>query len=1344
MKTFIDLYTFLCKDLRKKSFRAWLEDPWVGKDKQESLLRIFAGLGLIAKLDSYHICRGNYNKKNITRQETIRDIFYHPLSNLPLNLKDKGDSSDLTGVSKNNSNHLLLTTSKNIDNMQVGNLHIDKILTNFEQYKQDGYTMSLCVCIRDIEEFQRMKKGIEESNHQLKDLLEKKDTVIIDWSDLAQAYSQFRFCFSRTTLDEIITSSKPTLCLYMHQRLSVKKTLRLKREGEENILWGHVQRSGKSYIVGGCIINDSLNKKECNYLVITTAPKETIDQQRKIFDCIQLKDFTIVEVNGKNKSPKLTKQNIIICSKQFLQTKLDDGEKTNKISWLHKLPIDMRFIDESHNGGTTPLTKKTLDFYGKSSCTVHITATYSKPTQSYGIPRDCWVLWDLEDIRLCKRIRMEGSLSRLGSKHGVEDVKEITGTYSLDNIISTYSSYPELHLLTDELKPDTVSDIVRDTRDNHYGWSIDSCFLLKQGVGVHNGKNRVTTRGEFQNEDENLKLWYRIFGKRNEIGIPDKDYPDDVVFMKRIEKICKDPNICSRFIGEGEYIKEPMIVMAFLPQNGIDKISKAVVQLLYRNRVIPDYEVVCLNSHITSKPKQSIEEARNRARLGGKKGVLVLSGRQCSLGVSIDNCDVVLLLNSTKAFDMVDQMMFRSMTPGTGKKCGFVVDLNLSRVVDTSVSYASLLKPDLHPRDAIQFILQERLLNLNGDHWMAAFGRGPSDIGVLCGRLYDIYSSKAEQALRHFLDRLRLKHVLLAKEDQLLFNTMFITTSPPVKIRKEIVEIITKGEEGVKQGVEKTAITNPDESDEKDKEDGKVDYMDILNHFIPLICLLTIHEEETSFVEMFRLIEKNEYMYNILVDQSKSWWGGSLDSSVLKMFIDIYKKYLKDDKEIVQLIRTVKDLFVRNIDNSKQLSKLIDTYLEATELEKADNAEIPTLSRLRQESLDKIPEGFWETPKKIIEPSCGKGGYIIDIIDRFKEGLKATITDEKQRYRTIVEECIYFSDINPTNIFICKLLIDPYNEYSINYHEGNTLELDTSVTTAHWKGTEKFNLHVCNPPYEDNCGGKRKALNHNLWSCFLKWSYDRLEDGGLLLYITPTSWMSPTSKLKDIFYNNHILYLNVNECKKYFNVGSTFSYYLIKKTTTRGVTEVVCEYNRRVYTSTCDLGGMSYLPKFTTKNTISVINKFMNNSLPKVSFRTSCELHNTTHKNKLNDHKSDTYIFPVRHTTKRNIRYSSCKHSKHHEKKILLNLSGKLTPIYDEGTMGFTQAQMYLLTDEEKYVTTLNSRIYRFVFSVCKWSGFNIEKMFHNIPFLVVKGDEELYRIFNLTEEEISIVEEST
>ena len=55
----------------------------------------------------------------------------------------------------------------------------------------------------------------------------------------------------------------------MHQQLGVFKTLTLKNQGSvEKILWGHIPRSGKSYIMAGCIYEDSLSKSICNYLII--------------------------------------------------------------------------------------------------------------------------------------------------------------------------------------------------------------------------------------------------------------------------------------------------------------------------------------------------------------------------------------------------------------------------------------------------------------------------------------------------------------------------------------------------------------------------------------------------------------------------------------------------------------------------------------------------------------------------------------------------------------------------------------------------------------------------------------------------------------------------------------------------------------------------------------------------------------------------------------------------------------------------------------------------------------------------------------------------------------------
>ena len=110
----------------------------------------------------------------------------------------------------------------------------------------------------------------------------------------------------------------------------------------------------------------------------------------------------------------------------------------------------------------------------------------------------------------------------------------------------------------------------------------------------------------------------------------------------------------------------------------------------------------------------------------------------------------------------------------------------------------------------------------------------------------------------------------------------------------------------------------------------------------------------------------------------------------------------------VELLDKIKSLYLTD---RKSLSTLIDRYLIPQELEKRTNAEVSTPHQLRQEMLDRIPLEFWSKPHRVFEPCCGKGGFLIDIIDRFMTGLRDEYRGEKDRYKVIVEKCLYWSDI---------------------------------------------------------------------------------------------------------------------------------------------------------------------------------------------------------------------------------------------------------------------------------------------------------------------------------------------
>jgi hypothetical protein len=1084
INTFSELYNFL-HDNKSDEILSWLEDPWVGKDKQESLFRLFGSLGLIPKLSDFEICKGNFNLQTISKMRDYSQIFYNDKSQ-EIFLKDKGDISDLTGISKDDEKTILACTSKNLTKENIGKMDIEKILFNFNNYKEQGYTLVLCFVVRDCKHFEKMISSIQKTNKNLSEFLKNNKYIIIDWNDLNQSFYNFKNVYKNVPINSLVNMKKQPLIFKLHQRLTISKTLKLIKDGKDRCLWGHIQRSGKSYILAGIIIKDSEDIKKCNYLIITTAPNETIEQYLKVLDCLQLSEFNVIYLHGKNSKPSLKDKNIIICSKQFLQTKVKEGEeKTKSISWLKDLNFNIRFIDESHNGGTTSLSKKTLEYYGNDSFTIQITATYRKPILDYNISKDCWILWDLEDISYCKKINNSDNREKLIQKHSPE-MQNIIKEYSDQEIINEYSKYPDLYLLTDKIDSEIEKEVINQTQDNHYGWSTEACFLLKQG------KIKIP---EFQNEEENLKIWYRIFGKRNKFNIPDKEYPDDKVFLKRIEKICKNSEINSRFFKDDEV----SVVMTFLPMNDIDNISTATKNLLEGNNVIPDYNIIIINSKITDDPKGLIQDGINQAKVTGKKGLLVLSGRQCSLGVSIQNCDIVILLNNNSAFDMIYQMMFRCMTESHGKKCGFVIDFNIKRAIDISFEYSTQVKPDLHPKEALKYVLNEKIINLNADHWLPIFGNTSKDLETLTKGLYQIYSKDTEKVLRLFLDRLKYKQILLTKDENLVFNTLFQKIKPTRQQEKLIEKILrdTKTEE-IKDGIEKLKIESDDEEKDNDeeKEENKFNYMEFLKQIIPLISILTIHQDQSSLEEMFKAIESDRNLFQILIDQTKNWWGCEIDKKLVKKFITIYTKYLKDDKEIKNIIRTVKELFKKNLENSNELSKIIDEYFVPAKQEQQEFGEVSSPYNLRNDMLDTISFSFWRSPKKVLEPCSGKGGFLLDIVDRFNEGLKNTIPDDEERYRVIVEECLYFADINSTNIFICKLLLDPYDNYNLNYYTGDTLKLDIS---KEWS-IETFDAIIGNPPYSTD---PSKQDSKPLYNLFIEHLIDKCK---YLLFVVPSRW----------------------------------------------------------------------------------------------------------------------------------------------------------------------------------------------------------------------------------------------
>ena len=753
--------------------------------------------------------------------------------------------------------------------------------------------------------------------------------------------------------------------------------------------------------------------------------------------------------------------------------------------------------------------------------------------------------------------------------------------------------------------------------------------------------------------------------------------------------------------------------MCFLPLNNICDISIATKTLLEENNVMPDYHIISINSGETHDPLKCIEDARIFAKTNNKKGVWVLSGKQCSLAATITNCDITVLLNGIKAYDLISQMSHRGMTtaPGKNKKYGFVFDLNIHRQINQIMNQALYINPNKHPKDAFKYLLEERLITLNADHWMPSFGNDPSKINTLCDKIYEVYSSDYEYSINDLINRLSLKGQLSNEEQQILGS--LIKNIKPTKMRNFITNENDDDKDEIQKGIKKTKIY-VDKEEKEEKEEEKINYMDILRHIIPLVIILTIRYEETSFVEMFKYIVNNEYIYNILLNQTKSWWGKSIDEIKLKEVIKIYINYMQDDEETKQIIRTVKELFMKNRKNKRGLSKLLDKYIIPQEFEKKNNAEVSTPFKQRHIMLDRMPPNFWKALNKVFEPCAGKGGFIIDIIDRFMDGLKDLIPDEELRYKTIVEECLYFSDINPTNIFIFKLLIDPDDKYKLNYYEGNTLDLNIKDK---WD-IDEFDAIIGNPPY--NSSGDTGTGN-TIWQDFTKWSLKHLKKNGYLLYVHPPGWRKPNTergKFNGLYklttQDNQMEYLSIHGIKdgqQTFKCGTRYDWYLIQNTPKYKNTYVNDE---KGITISIDTSDFHWLPNYNI-NTIK-------NILAKDDEETSPIMYNRTNygadRKHISDTKTDEFQYPCVHSTPKKghrFMYSSVNNKGHFGvKKVIFGESGIYDPIIDiDGDYAMTHGAMAIeisnIEEGEQISKVLTSEKFQDIIKSCNFSSYRID-----------------------------------
>jgi len=433
--------------------------------------------------------------------------------------------------------------------------------------------------------------------------------------------------------------------------------------------------------------------------------------------------------------------------------------------------------------------------------------------------------------------------------------------------------------------------------------------------------------------------------------------------------------------------------------------------------------------------------------------------------------------------------------------------------------------------------------------------------------------------------------------------------------------------------------------------------------------------------------------------------------------------------------------------NTHNIYPKLEKILTTNDEDKTYNAEHSTPFKLIHKIISKSNNNIWNKNYKFLDYCCGKGFIILSIFNKLYNTIQ--IDNKLDKCRHIIENCIYFADINESNISTTIFLLNTQAnilsgtkyKYKFNYYIGDSFYLDLNKI---WK-INKVNIIFVNPPFENKL--KRNKTPHKLWIDFTKKAfYDWLIENGTLLQISPSSFSSPSSKILKLLKEKNTTDIYFNQEQYFPDIASSISWYIIENKESKNITNINNKLN-------INLSNFLYLPQNICTESLSIHKKVVFDTINKLDIHKDyVTCHNALLKNNnssLSKIKTQTHIYPVFHTNKQTW-YSSILQPFAHKKKVLWTRSGYQKPFYSSETLGVTDLSYFIFVDNDNegkyYEKYLNSELLHYIFKSAKWSGFGNDKVFYALPDVVNKNlnesltDIDIYKLFNITPDEIEFI----
>jgi len=744
--------------------------------------------------------------------------------------------------------------------------------------------------------------------------------------------------------------SKSTLSLYFHQELVTNAVMHRIRERKDDTTRAHfmcvgvLPRGGKSFIAGG-IINEHRklkNKENYNVLFLTSAVNETREQFKEdlIDKFSDFKDFQfddVVDRTTRGAALENAKPNkFFFVSRQLSSlagagpgeaavTIEEEEEKSiqdifSRLEEGGVIPeIDICFFDEAHVGISADTVRTTFQklFTRYKIPIILMTATYAKPSNALDSPRDLFV-WDLFDVKdmkgLSNKTKEEFMLDKPALFERYPNAEEfldnrINKGQSTQQIAKPYVNFPEPNFISLTFAPETI----RRMSDTGVGYDHARAFQFIQNPAILNDDSKYAEWGamlslrdeamlirefltpDIDEEDSFLKDENRKFRALNQVfeiahrtgsrPLPGTPF-SMIMFMPKLKgmpigALCR---IWASFMLERPYWKNNFVFMTLSTYTGAG----------YNPSTLSPTDAVkrgiCSKENFRDRGlKDAILSVEYEALKVGK-GLVLLSGDVAKMGISLPCVDIVCMMTADSSADDIIQKTYRALTDDPpNKKNGYIIDLNLKRIVSAMLEYDIAKTSKSVSGDKVADVPGRidrilKLCNWGQDPFIRA-NAGEKDVSAIMGEIRNIVTGRLadEYVGREFsvgsLEE-KQKGIILADPELVLEMSNILKDTKSTNLKKGKKKIMSKAGEEIPEIV----ADAPDES-----EPTAVVSESPLPLPAPSVVELTPAEQTEKMMKIVIT-----FINALVIKSNKSWGEEGLS------FKTLIEKFSEDEKTAIK------------------------------------------------------------------------------------------------------------------------------------------------------------------------------------------------------------------------------------------------------------------------------------------------------------------------------------------------------------------------------------------------------------------------------------------------------------